>query len=159
MGRGETGRVKDLGVLTATEHLCDRDLNVGLSGGEMKRSEMLQLLAMEPEVALFDEPESGVDLDNIAVGRDAKYLAIPLGHEIVAIVVHPDSVDDTGAKAGDPPQPPVFEVDRFQNSVTRVPYEEFVAVQMQTVGPADLSATVPFLYLTILEPVDPALGV
>ena len=47
--------------------LLERDLNVGLSGGEVKRSELLQLLALEPELALFDEPESGVDLDSIAV--------------------------------------------------------------------------------------------
>jgi Fe-S cluster assembly ATP-binding protein len=47
--------------------LIDRDVNMGFSGGEMKRSEMAQLLAQAPELTLFDEPESGVDLDNIAV--------------------------------------------------------------------------------------------
>jgi Fe-S cluster assembly ATP-binding protein len=47
--------------------LLGRDLNVGLSGGEVKRSELLQLLALDPVLALFDEPESGVDLDGIAV--------------------------------------------------------------------------------------------
>ncbi|HWR98288.1 MAG TPA: ATP-binding cassette domain-containing protein [Candidatus Methanoperedens sp.] len=50
-----------------SEPLLDRDLNVGLSGGELKRSELLQLLALDPALALFDEPESGVDLDGIAV--------------------------------------------------------------------------------------------
>lgn len=49
------------------EELLDRDVNAGFSGGEAKRSEMAQLLAQRPELALFDEPESGVDLDNIAV--------------------------------------------------------------------------------------------
>ena len=39
----------------------------GFSGGEAKRAEMGQLLAQKPDLALFDEPESGVDLDNIAV--------------------------------------------------------------------------------------------
>ncbi len=48
-------------------HMLDRDVNMGFSGGEAKRSEMAQLLAQMPELALFDEPESGVDLDNIAV--------------------------------------------------------------------------------------------
>lgn len=47
--------------------MLERDVNLGFSGGEAKRSEMAQLLAQEPELALFDEPESGVDLDNIAV--------------------------------------------------------------------------------------------
>lgn len=44
-----------------------RDVNYGFSGGEVKRSEMLQLLAQEPDLVLLDEPESGVDLENIAL--------------------------------------------------------------------------------------------
>ena len=48
-------------------HMLDREVNMGFSGGEAKRSEMAQLLAQMPDLALFDEPESGVDLDNIAV--------------------------------------------------------------------------------------------
>ncbi len=48
----------------------DRDINYGFSGGELKRSELLQLMAQGPELALLDEPESGVDLENIAlIGR------------------------------------------------------------------------------------------
>jgi Fe-S cluster assembly ATP-binding protein len=49
-----------------TEFL-DRDINVGFSGGEIKRSELLQLMAQNPDLLLFDEPESGVDLENIAL--------------------------------------------------------------------------------------------
>jgi Fe-S cluster assembly ATP-binding protein len=45
----------------------DRDVNYGFSGGEIKRSEMMQLLAQNPQLSLLDEPESGVDLMNIAV--------------------------------------------------------------------------------------------
>jgi Fe-S cluster assembly ATP-binding protein len=45
----------------------DRDINHGFSGGEIKRSEMLQLLAQAPDLALLDEPESGVDLENIVL--------------------------------------------------------------------------------------------
>ena len=43
----------------------DRDINVGFSGGEIKRSELLQLTAQKPEFILLDEPESGVDLESI----------------------------------------------------------------------------------------------
>ena len=43
----------------------DREINVGFSGGEIKRSELLQLTAQKPEFILLDEPESGVDLENI----------------------------------------------------------------------------------------------
>jgi Fe-S cluster assembly ATP-binding protein len=45
----------------------ERDVNAGFSGGEIKRSELLQLLAQNPDLMLFDEPESGVDLENIAL--------------------------------------------------------------------------------------------
>lgn len=48
----------------------DRDLNLGFSGGEIKRSELLQLLAHDPRFIMLDEPDSGVDLVNInLVGR------------------------------------------------------------------------------------------
>lgn len=45
----------------------DRELNLGFSGGEVKRSEMLKVIAQNPELVLLDEPESGVDLENIAL--------------------------------------------------------------------------------------------
>src|SRR5512139_3872458 len=43
-----------------------RELNFGFSGGELKRSEILKLYAQSPELILLDEPESGVDLENLA---------------------------------------------------------------------------------------------
>lgn len=49
----------------------DRDLNAGFSGGEIKRSEILQLMAQAPDLVLLDEPESGVDLENISLVGDA----------------------------------------------------------------------------------------
>ena len=51
-------------ILNLSEHV-DRDVNVGFSGGEMKRSEILQLFAQSPDLVLLDEPESGVDLENV----------------------------------------------------------------------------------------------
>lgn len=44
----------------------ERDLIVGFSGGEIKRWEVLKLFLQAPDVLLFDEPESGVDLEHIA---------------------------------------------------------------------------------------------
>jgi len=44
----------------------DRDINLGFSGGEMKRSELLQLIAQAPDFLMFDEPDSGVDLVSIS---------------------------------------------------------------------------------------------
>ena len=52
------------------EDFLDRDVNASFSGGEIKRSELLQLMAQSPDLMLFDEPESGVDMENIhLVGR------------------------------------------------------------------------------------------
>jgi Fe-S cluster assembly ATP-binding protein len=45
----------------------DREVNYGFSGGEIKRSELMQLLAQKPQLVLLDEPESGVDLVNIGL--------------------------------------------------------------------------------------------
>ena len=45
----------------------DRDLNVGFSGGEKKRNEILQLLMLEPKFALLDEIDSGLDIDALKV--------------------------------------------------------------------------------------------
>lgn len=52
------------------ERFGDRALNVGFSGGEAKRWEVLKLFLQNPALALFDEPESGVDVEHVAaVGR------------------------------------------------------------------------------------------
>jgi len=47
------------------DKFLERDVNVGFSGGEIKRSELLQLASQCPQFILLDEPESGVDLENI----------------------------------------------------------------------------------------------
>ncbi|HSG78498.1 MAG TPA: Fe-S cluster assembly ATPase SufC [Acidimicrobiia bacterium] len=47
------------------ERFLDRPVNEGLSGGEKKRSEMLQLLALAPKVAVLDEIDSGLDIDAV----------------------------------------------------------------------------------------------
>ena len=47
------------------ERFLDRDINGNLSGGEIKRSELLQLLATQPKLAMMDEPDSGVDLETL----------------------------------------------------------------------------------------------
>jgi len=66
--KGEDGEtVEQLAQEANLTAFLDRDINHGFSGGEIKRSELLQLLAQVPELSLLDEPESGVDLENIAL--------------------------------------------------------------------------------------------
>jgi Fe-S cluster assembly ATP-binding protein len=53
------------------EPFADREVNRGFSGGEVKRSEMVQLLAQQPDFVMLDEPYSGVDLENIKLIGEA----------------------------------------------------------------------------------------
>ena len=46
---------------------ADRDLNVGFSGGEKKKAEILQLLMLKPRLAILDETDSGLDVDAVKV--------------------------------------------------------------------------------------------
>jgi Fe-S cluster assembly ATP-binding protein len=57
-------------LLNLSGHL-QRGLNDGFSGGEMKRSELLQLMVQMPDLVLIDEPESGVDIENISLVGNA----------------------------------------------------------------------------------------
>ena len=45
----------------------DRELNVGFSGGEKKKVEMLQLLLLQPKLAILDETDSGLDVDALSI--------------------------------------------------------------------------------------------
>lgn len=66
---------EDLAEKLDMTRFLDRDVNVGFSGGEIKRSELLQLKAQNPSLYLLDEPESGVDLVSIEhVGMTIKEL-------------------------------------------------------------------------------------
>ncbi|WP_295592380.1 Fe-S cluster assembly ATPase SufC [uncultured Methanobrevibacter sp.] len=59
-------RMKELAAqLKFSDEFLDRDVNFGFSGGEVKRSEILQLLAQMPDFTMFDEPDSGVDIENV----------------------------------------------------------------------------------------------
>lgn len=65
--RGDEATITTLAERANMTGLLDRDINYGFSGGEIKRSELMQLQAQRPELTLLDEPESGVDLVNIAL--------------------------------------------------------------------------------------------
>lgn len=51
--------------LNMNPKLLERNLNVGFSGGEKKKNEILQMLVLEPKLAILDETDSGLDVDAI----------------------------------------------------------------------------------------------
>ncbi len=63
----DNGELKEYYKKLDFEDMLERDVNLGFSGGESKRSEVLQLLAQKPYFVMLDEPESGVDLENIKI--------------------------------------------------------------------------------------------
>ncbi|MBB17446.1 Fe-S cluster assembly ATPase SufC [Candidatus Poribacteria bacterium] len=78
------GKMEELGV---DDSFARRYLNDGLSGGEKKRAEVLQLAMLEPKIAILDETDSGLDIDAIkVVGESVNQLVGPnLG---VLIITH-----------------------------------------------------------------------
>ncbi len=57
-------------VLGMPDDMIKRALNVGFSGGEKKRAEVLQMTLLEPRVAILDETDSGLDIDALKVVSD-----------------------------------------------------------------------------------------
>ncbi len=58
-------------ILGIADDMLKRPVNVGFSGGEKKRMEMLQLLLLEPKMVILDETDSGLDIDALKVVADA----------------------------------------------------------------------------------------
>ena len=54
-------------VLDMDESFLYRSINEGFSGGEKKRNEILQMLALEPKLAVLDETDSGLDIDALRI--------------------------------------------------------------------------------------------
>ncbi len=59
------------GRLGMDKSFISRELNVGFSGGEKKRLEILQMLALKPKVIILDEVDSGLDVDGIKLIAEA----------------------------------------------------------------------------------------
>ncbi len=73
-GEEELGPVEFLSLVDAKRHLVDMDralldraVNDGFSGGERKRNEILQMLVLEPRLAVIDETDSGLDIDALRI--------------------------------------------------------------------------------------------
>ncbi|MCQ1539163.1 ABC transporter ATP-binding protein [Methanocalculus taiwanensis] len=68
---GDSERIDEYARHMNMDTFLERDINKGFSGGEIKRSEVLQLMIQKPDLVMLDEPESGVDLENMSLVGNA----------------------------------------------------------------------------------------
>jgi Fe-S cluster assembly ATP-binding protein len=67
-----------MNILGIEDAMVNRYVNQGFSGGEKKKNEILQLAVLEPEIAILDETDSGLDIDSLkAVARGVAQLVGP----------------------------------------------------------------------------------
>jgi len=90
-----------IAALSMPDDMLKRNVNVGFSGGEKKRNEVLQMALLEPGLAILDETDSGLDIDALKIVADGvnalrrdKFSALVITHyqrlldHIVPDVVH-----------------------------------------------------------------------
>ena len=75
-------------LLDMDESYYDRDLNVGFSGGEKKKAEILQMLMLEPKLAILDETDSGLDVDAVRTVSQGVKLYRERVHGSLLIITH-----------------------------------------------------------------------
>ena len=75
-------------VLQMDPSYGDRDLNVGFSGGEKKKAEILQMLMLEPKLAILDETDSGLDVDAVRTVSEGVRLFRERTHGSLLIITH-----------------------------------------------------------------------
>src|SRR6187401_3582919 len=76
---------KNLDNVGLDPSFLSRYLNEGFSGGEKKRSEVMQMLVLKPNVAILDEPDSGLDIDAVQAVAEAINILISTGAGILII--------------------------------------------------------------------------
>lgn len=115
----------------------NRDVNLGFSGGERKRSEILQLIFLKPKLLLLDEPDSGVDVESLRMISIAIQKYIESSGASALIITHKgDIMENIKASYGcillsgqfhcykDPM--------RIYNDIKEMGYEECVACRVRT---------------------------
>ena len=75
-------------LLAMDASYAERDLNVGFSGGEKKKAEILQMLMLEPKLAILDETDSGLDVDAVRTVSEGVRLFRERTHGSLLIITH-----------------------------------------------------------------------
>src|SRR5690242_12840089 len=76
---------RNLDSVGLDQAFLSRYLNEGFSGGEKKRSEVMQMLVLKPNVAILDEPDSGLDIDAVKAVAEAINKLIMTGAGVIVI--------------------------------------------------------------------------
>lgn len=76
---------KNLDAVGLDPSFLGRYLNEGFSGGEKKRSEVMQMLVLKPNIAILDEPDSGLDIDAVKAVAEAINKLIDTGAGVLVI--------------------------------------------------------------------------
>ncbi len=87
-------------IMQMDPKFAERYLNEGFSGGEKKRNEILQMLMLQPKLAIMDEPDSGLDIDALQVVakgvnemRNPEFSAVVITHyQRILRYIEPDHV-------------------------------------------------------------------
>ena len=117
----------------------NRDLNVGFSGGERKRSEILQLIFLKPKLLLLDEPDSGVDVESLKlIATEIQRYVESSGSSALVITHKGDILEYVKAKYGCILLDGQFHCFTHPMSIyediKKVGYEECVACRRRVVG-------------------------
>jgi len=78
------GKASDIGL---SEEMLKRAVNVGFSGGEKKRNEILQMAVLEPALCVLDETDSGLDIDALKIVSDGVN-ALRAPHRSMLVITH-----------------------------------------------------------------------
>lgn len=84
---------RHMDALQMDHSYAERYVNVGFSGGEKKKSEMLQLLMLEPELAMLDEIDSGLDVDAVRVVAKALEGYKSKDRALILVTHHDELID------------------------------------------------------------------
>jgi len=125
-------------VFRLTDFL-NRDLNVGFSGGERKRSEILQLIFLKPKLLLLDEPDSGVDVESLKlIATEIQRYVESSGSSALVITHKGDILEHIKAKYGcillDGQLHCFTQPMNIYEDIKKVGYEECVACRRRVVG-------------------------
>lgn len=81
---------KELGI---SAEMLKREINVGFSGGEKKRMEILQMILLKPQLAILDEADSGLDIDALRVVAEGVNKLRTADNALLIITHHNDLLD------------------------------------------------------------------